>query len=135
MPFNWPIYIISPRFRFQFYLSAQFLGCPLIENGDKLGIYTDADPSPVAYQFSGVNPTSLMNVNENVSNPYQIGSVVAFDMLPFPYMLSAAPVRSHLAAMLPQRGIGMRRGEGWGTPCHRARLWEARTAVVAPAVR
>ena len=55
-----------------------------------MGVYFEESPGAVAYQFNGRSPMALAHERSNVSVPAEIGEVMAFDTLTFPYDFSIA---------------------------------------------
>ncbi len=72
------------------YISGKLLPCARIENGDRMGVYMEEAPGAVAYTFDDSHPTALGHSLDDTNRPTEIGEVVRFDQLTFPYDFSVA---------------------------------------------
>ena len=53
-----------------------------------MGVYFEEAPGAVAYQFNGNSPMALAHERQNSSIPADIGDMMSFDSLTFPYDFS-----------------------------------------------
>jgi len=73
------------------YIAAKLTNkCVRVHSGDRMGVYFEEGPGAVAYTFNGINPMALAHQRPNRTVPAEIGEIVEFDGLTFPYDFSMA---------------------------------------------
>lgn len=64
--------------------------CVRVETADRIGVFLEESPGAISYTFQASNPSSFVPADGNVSDPFVLGDIAAFDTLTFPYEFSVA---------------------------------------------